>query len=44
MTVRLKFTTLIGLMLLTFVAALLGLQEMARRTEAQEMAWQRQTR
>lgn len=44
MTVRLKFATLLGSMLLAFAAALLGLQEMARRAAAQEAAWLHQTR
>lgn len=44
MTVRLKFATLLGLMLLAFAAALLGWHEMARRAAAQEAARLHQTR
>lgn len=44
MTVRLKFATLLGLMLLAFAAALLGLQAMARRAAAQDAARLHRTR
>lgn len=38
MSVKSKFAALLGLMLLAFAAALIGLQEMARRRAAEELA------